>query len=49
MVKSGMVDVVDCPEDVEVILKDYDCPGCVNDDNDILYDDDGTYVLVQLN
>lgn len=50
MVKSGMVDVVECPEDVEIVLRDYDHAGCINDERDLRQDEDGDmYLLIQLN
>jgi len=41
MVKSGMVGIVDCPENVEILLRDYDITGYANDSRDIHTDDLG--------
>lgn len=50
MIKSGIVDVVECPEDVEIVLWDYDCCGNVNDNDDMHTDDLGDeYIECQLN
>ena len=45
MVKSGMVDVVDCPEGVEIILRDYDYVDCANDFHSVHTDYDGDSYL----
>ena len=43
-VDGGVVDVEEKPDDVEVIIKDYDIEGIEEDDDRLMEDEEGEYI-----